>query len=432
MFVSTKFDQIHRARSPGIALRAYMALTRLLEPFMPIHLWKRRRKLKEHPQRWPEKMGRAMAERPEGRLVWLHAVGLGEALALRGLIERLSVRKDLSFLVTSGTRVSGEILSRDLPPQARHQFMPFDLPGASKRFLDHWRPDLAVWSEQDLWPGLVTRSDLRGVPLVLVNARMNADAHARRSRFRPIYVDILSRFALISAQDDLTALHLRDLGAPKVKVDGSLKVIAPPLLVDTHMFVGLKNALAGRFTWVVGSSHAEDEELAILAHKAVLARDPNALLILVPRQAQRGAEIAQNVTNADLTVAQRSQGSDMTPQVYVADTFGEMGLWYKLTKVVYVGGTNGPTEGHNPWEPLALGAAVLHGPRTANFTEDYAALASADAARLVNEPNELADLLTSEILEPLSHRGQAARNARLDQMNDLCQSLLDLIPNSPS
>jgi 3-deoxy-D-manno-octulosonic-acid transferase len=408
-------------------LLAYIALTRLLQPLMPIHLWRRRRKHKEHQQRWPEKMGRAMADRPEGRLVWLHAVGLGEALALRGLISRLSVREDLSFLVTSGTRVSGEILSRDLPPHAQHQFMPFDLPGPSKRFLDHWHPDLAVWSEQDLWPGLVMRSDIRGIPLVLVNARMNADAYARRSRFKPIYADILPRFALISAQDDRSAFHLRALGAPKVHIDGSLKVIAPPLMVDPEIIVELRKALKGRFIWVVGSSHAEDEALAILAHKAVLARDPTALLIIAPRRPQRVAEIAKNVADAEMSVALRSRGADPTAQVYIADTFGEMGLWYSLTQVVYVGGTNGSTEGHNPWEPLALGAAVLHGPQTANFKEDYAALASADGAKLVNKPNELAALLVPEVLWPLRDRGQAVRRARMGQMDGLCQSLLDLI-----
>jgi len=217
----------------GLALQGYLALSRGIPLLAPTLLNRRLARGKELPDRWREKLGEPTLSRPDGPLIWLHAVGLGETLALRGLIAALAEQAPAAqFLVTSTTRGSAEVLAQNLPPRTRHQFLPLDAPAYLNRFLDHWRPSLSIWAEQDLWPGAVTATAARGIPLALVNARMNAEAYARRARWKGLYANLFARFALITAQDETTARHLQALGAKGVSVTGSLKAAAPPLTAD--------------------------------------------------------------------------------------------------------------------------------------------------------------------------------------------------------
>lgn len=417
-------------RPPGLSLRGYLAATRALTPLLPWHLKRRLVRGKELAGRWREKLGEPGLPRPEERLVWLHAVGLGEVLALRGLIARLHAKApDLSFLITSGTRASAEVLARNLPPRTVHQFLPLDTPGYGARFLDHWRPDLAVWAEQEIWPGLVWQADRRGIPLALVNARIGARAYRSRRRARSLYADVLRRFALLAAQDAATARHLETLGAATVDVTGSLKPLAPPLACEEAELSALKDRIGGRRVWLAASTHAEDEALALTAHAALRQTNPDALLILAPRFPERGPEILDRVSGAGLQIAQRSGGALPGPDtaVYLADTFGEMGLWYRLCPAALIGGSFGPVEGHNPWEAAHLGSAILHGPRTGNFAEDYAALDQAGAARQVGAAKTLVAALTSPDLPGLAANARTLLTAGMDRLDTLCDELIALM-----
>jgi 3-deoxy-D-manno-octulosonic-acid transferase len=296
-------------RAPGgLWLGAYVAAGHALAPLAVPLLRRRLARGKEDPERWREKLGEATLPRPEGRLAWLHAVGLGEVLALRGLVTEMAERApDLSFLLTSTARSSALAAGRNLPPRTVHQFLPLDLPGPRRRFLDHWRPDLSVWAEQDLWPGLVVETARRGIPLALVNARMNADAYRRRAPARGLFAPLLRSFRLIAAQDGTTARHLEALGAPPpVAVTGSLKPAAPPLADDPAARGAAVAAFAGRPLWLGASTHAEDEAAAFAAHRTVLARASETLLVLVPRVPARGAEIAATARRAGLSATLRS------------------------------------------------------------------------------------------------------------------------------
>ncbi len=376
----------------GPLLRSYLVASRAI-PFIAPRLLKRRlARGKEDPARWREKLGQPSLPRPDGPLIWLHAVGLGETLALRGLIAAMAAQSDAQFLVTSTTRASAQVMAQNLPPRTRHQFLPLDAPGYLNRFLDHWRPSLSVWAEQDLWPGAVTATHARGIPLALVNARMNAEAFTRRKRWRALYADLFARFALITAQDDATATHLQALGAKGVRVAGSLKAAAPPLSADPQALATVRQALAGRRPVLLASSHPEDEAIALTA----LRNAPDKpLLLIAPRDPHRGADIAAAATALGLTATRRSAGQGPTADVWVVDTFGEMGLWFRLCPTTIIGGTFGPTEGHNPWEPAALGSAILHGPRTANFAADFAALDGAGGAHPVT-PETLGPALIAD------------------------------------
>lgn len=409
----------------GPALRAYLAASHAIPLAARAVLRRRLSRGKEHPGRWREKLGEASHPRPQGPLVWLHAVGLGEVMALRGLIAALAEQApDTSFLVTSGTRASAELLAANLPPRTYHQFLPLDAPAYLRRFLDHWRPDLSIWAEQDLWPGAVVAAADRGIPLALVNARMNDQAFARRRKLRGLFADLLARFDLVTAQDEVTARHLRDLGAMQVEVTGSLKSAAPPLSADPARLAGLQVTLAARRVWVAASTHPEDEAVALAAQSALWQADPRWLLVLVPRFPDRREGILASAP-AGLTMTVGSHGQAPEAAVHLADALGELGLWYRLAPLVLMGGTFGPVEGHNPWEPAALGAAVLHGPRVANFAHDFALL-DAEGAAAVIEAGTLADKLATCDAAAMGARGQALAAAAQGSLVPLAARLLAL------
>lgn len=406
---------------PSFALSAYLTASRAIPLVAPRLLARRLARGKELPDRWREKLGEPSLPRPAGPLIWLHAVGLGEVLALRGLIGAMAEQSGAEFLVTSTTRGSAEVLAKNLPPRTRHQFLPLDAPSYLARFLDHWRPSLSVWAEQDLWLGAVHAASGRGIPLALVNARMNAEAYARRRRFAALYGELLSRFRLIGAQDQGTALNLQSLGAKDVRVMTSLKAAAPPLAADSKALAAVRQALIGQRPVLLASSHSEDEFVTLSAFRALAARP---LLVIAPRDPSRGAEIAARVAEHRLTATRRSEGEGPTADVWVADSLGEMGLWYRVCPTTIIGGTFGPTEGHNPWEPAALGSAILHGPRTVNFAGDFSALHQVAAARLVM-PDSLGPALAEDHSD-MAARAQSASDAAQGTLAPLAAELLAL------
>ena len=374
----------------GLALRAYLLATHAIALIAGPVLRRRLQRGKEDPTRWQEKQGLGLAPRPDGPLVWLHAVGLGEVLSLRGLIARMhDARPDLSFLVTSTTRASGEVFAKNLPPRTIHQFLPLDAPTYRRRFLDHFQPDLCLWVEQDLWPGFVSDIAARGIPQAVIAARMNARSHASHDRARGLYRDLYRAMDRVTAQDQATADHLTRLGAQNVTVTGSLKPGAPPLAHDPDELAQLQATLAGRRIWAVAPAHPADEMIALSAHATLRDTDPDALLIIAPRDPQRRDAFTEDYPK-------RSLGAVPGPAdpVWLCDTFGDLGLVYRLADTVLIGGTFSAIEGHNPWEAATLDTAILHGPRIANFAADYAALQAADGARCVTDAASLAAALT--------------------------------------
>jgi 3-deoxy-D-manno-octulosonic-acid transferase len=405
----------------SLALGAYLLASHAIPLLTAMVLKRRLARGKELPDRWREKLGHPGLPRPEGRVIWLHAVGLGETLALRGLIAALAARSEAEFLVTSTTRASAEVLAANLPPRTRHQFLPLDAPGYLARFLDHWQPSLSIWAEQDLWPGAVAAADARGIPLALVNARMSADAYARRRRWRGVYADLLGRFRILAAQDDATARHLQALGAKGARVTGSLKSAAPPLAVDDDALHRARELLAGRRPVLLASSHPEDEAVLFTALRAF---DTRPLVLIAPRDPHRGAEITARAAEHGLTSTRRSLGQGPDADIWILDTFGEMGLWYRLCPVSILGGSFGATEGHNPWEPAALGSAILHGPRVANFAADYAALHGAGAALPVMVEGLAVAMMQDHAA--MAARAKALSDAAQDALGPLAADLLAL------
>ena len=407
------------------ALRAYLLLARCLQP---VWRWGLRRRLvrgKETPLSVSQKEALVCAERPAGLVIWGHAVGVGEALALAGLFARLAaLRPEASFLITTTARTSGDALAANgLPPRCQHQFSPIDTPAAVARFLDHWKPALAVWCEMDLWPALLAGTDERRIPRVLVNARLSPQSLAKRRWGRWIYQALLPGFRTIYAQNAETVDALVSLGATRnaVMVSGTIKSLAPALRCDADTLQQWRAALGTRPVWLLASSHPGEEALALAAHALLLTRHPDALLIVVPRVPLRGPEV---LALCPPDTPCRSQGMPLPggASVYVADTVGELGLWYRLAPVALVGGSLAAVGGHNPYEPLALGCAVLHGPQLWNFAESYLALDQQGLTRPVNS----ADQLVTEVAAAWSAASSRSASLPADTQPDpMLRRLLD-------
>lgn len=371
-----------------LPLALYAAATGLLAPFATSLLRARARRGKEDPQRLAERLGRASRPRPPGPLVWLHGVSVGETQSLLPLIAALTAaRPGLNLLVTSGTLTSAELLSKRLPDGVIHQFAPVDAPGAVARFLEHWRPDLGIFVESELWPNLILAAKARGVRLALVSARMT-EASARGWARTPVSARALvGAFDLILPQDAATEARLRGLGAaPGPRLN--LKLVGEPLSCDDAELKRLAQAVAGRQVVVAASTHPGEEPLVAQAARSAGAD----LLILVPRHPDRGEAVTRELTDLGFVVSRRSAGEVIGPAtvVYVADTLGELGLFLRLAGVVVMGGAFVPgVGGHNPLEAARLAKAMITGPHAFNAREVYdemfaevAALEAADGAVL--------------------------------------------------
>jgi 3-deoxy-D-manno-octulosonic-acid transferase len=394
----------------ALLLTLYRGTLTVFEPAAAALLAWRRRRGKEDPQRIVERRGVATRSRPEGvPLAWLHGASVGETLGLIPIVERLTQR-GLAVLVTSGTRTSAELLDRRLPAGAAHQFVPLDVPRYIRRFLDHWRPDLVLLAESDIWPSTVTELARRKIPLVLVNGRMSERSFRRWQRAPNVIGILLQRFALCLAQTEADGERLARLGAPAVEIAGNLKFDAPAPPADPHLLAQLSGLVAGRPVFVAASTHPGEDELVLAAAKAARARFPKLLTVVAPRHPRRGPGIVDLAAGAGMSATLRSAGALPDPQtdVYVADTMGELGLFYRLASLVFVGGSLVPRGGQNPIEPAKLGAAILHGPHVHNFADVYAAIDRAGGARPVTD----ADALSAAVIELLGNTALIRHIAR--------------------
>jgi 3-deoxy-D-manno-octulosonic-acid transferase len=387
----------------GFQLRTYRGATSLMRLAAPALLKFRERQGKEDPRRLKERLGEPSVARATGPLLWLHAASVGETNAVLPLMEQLESRcPDLGFLLTTGTVTSAGLAAQRLLPRAVHQYVPLDAPEYARKFLDHWRPDLAVFTESEIWPNLILETSARHIPLALVNARMSGRSFNRWRRSSALAEPLFSRFDIVLAQNEKLARHFTELGARKVLAIGNLKIDAPPPPVDVRELERLRAALGGRPVLVAASTHEGEEEIVAEAHRLLARKIGNICTIIAPRHPERGTGVAEHLKGLGYAVAQRSAGqlpSDRT-DIYLADTIGELGTLYALTPVAFIGGSLVERGGQNPIEPIGHGAAVLTGPHWRNFRDFYRALIRHKGAREVANAEELAEaaaaLLTSE------------------------------------
>jgi len=395
------------------ALNAYRWLSVAAAPLSPLLLAARQRRGKEPSERLGERRGEPEFARPHGPLVWLHAASVGELSSVRPLIARIAAR-DVRVLVTTGTVTSGELAGTWLPPGVIHQFVPLDVPHYVRRFLNHWRPDLALFVESDLWPNRIIEAARRRVPMILINGRLSENSYRRWKLLPAAIVNLMQRFELCLARTDADAERLMALGAPHLITAGDLKLDVPaPPCVDAEL-AALSAMVGERPVVAAASTHDGEEEAMIGAHGKLRADFPGLLTIIAPRHPERGAGIAALVNEAGLPVALRSRGEAPRPetQIYIADTLGELGLIYRLAPVVFVGGSLVRHGGQNPIEPAKLGTAIVHGPHVWNFAEIYEALDAAQGAARIDDAERLAAMLAALMQAP-ERRQQATQAARV-------------------
>lgn len=389
-----------------LSLSLYRAATTALEPLAPLLLSRRAKAGKEDRARLNERLGRPGLARPAGPLVWLHGASVGESLSILPLVERLRAeRPDAAVLVTSGTVTSAQLLARRLPEGAIHQFAPVDTPGGARRFLDHWRPDLAVFVESELWPNLLLEAKDRGVKLALVSAKLSDKSFAGW-KARPLAAwTMFGGFDLILAQDARAAERLEALGGSVAGL-ADLKFGAAPLPVDEAALASLRVRLSDRPVLLAASTHPGEDEIVLEAWRGLPSR-PH--LVIAPRHPERGPAIADQALAAGATVALRSQEPDDVAEVVVADTLGELGLWFRLADLAIVAGSLVPgVGGHNPLEPARLDCPVVSGPHVENWLTAYAELREVEGAAFADAP-VLGQRLAALTASPEALDAQAAR-----------------------
>jgi 3-deoxy-D-manno-octulosonic-acid transferase len=417
------------------SLRLYALATGLAQPIAPMLLRRRVGRGKEDAARLNERLGRASAPRPAGPLVWLHGASVGEGLSLLPLVDGLiAARPELAVLVTSGTRTSAELLARRLPAQVVHQYLPVDGPRAVGRFLDHWRPDAAVFVESELWPNLLLQARRRGVKLALLSAKLSDASFRGWSRLPGAAAALLGGFDLILAQDAPAADRIAALGGRPAGV-GDLKFGAEPLPADAAALERLKGQVGARPVILAASTHPGEDEMVLERFTAVAAAvDAGPLLVIIPRHPQRGGAVAALAARAFKTALQSGGGTCEGAQVFVADGLGELGLWFRVARLAIMGGGFVPgVGGHNPLEPARLSCPFVSGAQVANWAGVYrdleqlqATACLPDAAGL--DPYLLDALLPSKALADMAARALAYVERRDADARSVAGRVLELLP----
>jgi 3-deoxy-D-manno-octulosonic-acid transferase len=428
------------ARRPGLGLLAYRLATRAVGPAVPYLLSRRLNRGKEDSARLEERRGVASVARPGGVLVWIHAASVGESLSVLPLIEGLlAARTGLHVLITTGTVTSARLMQERLPQGAIHQYVPLDHPDYCARFLAHWRPDLGVWVESEFWPNLITATHENGTPLALINARITERSFQGWQRFPATIRDLLTRFSVVMAQDQASAARLAALGASPVETPGNIKHDAAPLTADETELRALRAAIGVRPVWLATNTHEGEEAVATEVHGLLAVAHPGLLTLIVPRHPARGEAIAAGLRKRGLSIAQRATGDAIEPEtdIYLADTLGELGLFYRLADIVFIGGTLVPTGGHNPFEPARLRSALIAGPSDFNFAEAFAQFAEGDALIRIADASQLAEAVAALLDDTVTRDRRAADAERIvSASNDATRvtlaALTALLPPPPA
>ena len=395
-------------------LTLYRTLTTFGGPVIQYYLKRRMAAGKEDPYRFAERQGKSTRRRPNGSLIWLHAASVGESLSMLPIIDTLlEANSQLHVLMTTGTVSSAALMADRLPERAIHQYVPVDRAAYVRQFLSHWSPDLALWAESEFWPNLVMETQRRNVPMILVNGRISPKSFDGWQWFPGVIGQLLRGFTLCLGQTDDDADRLRQLGALNHKCLGNLKFAVPPLPADTEELIRLEQQISGRPRWLAASTHPGEEEMGGQVHAKIAAGHPGLLTIIVPRHANRGGDIAARLRSEGFVSAQRSRQETITPdtQIYVADTMGELGLFYRLSDIVFMGKSLVPLGGQNPLEALQIGCAVVHGPHMANFKKITEEMAKTGSALSVRSSDELASAVETLLRDDVK-RGSLIENGR--------------------
>ncbi|MDX1974668.1 MAG: 3-deoxy-D-manno-octulosonic acid transferase [Rickettsiales bacterium] len=421
--------------------KLYLFLTSLVAPLMPLWLHYRRRIGKEDRERMQERFGITNLTRPEGTLVWLHAASVGESNSMLPLIHKICAQfPTIWVLITTGTVTSAQLMKQRLPERAVHQYVPIDTPEATRRFIRHWRPDIALWVESEFWPNLVREANDYQCFMAVINGRMSQRSFLFWQKHPTLINKMLSSFDYVFAQSEQDATRFKILGAKEVLHLGNMKFDGESLPCNENELFKLKAAVGARPIWLAASTHPGEEEIVASVHKSLILKRPTVLTVIVPRHPDRGAAIADTLGKY-FRVALRSRKDPITPDTsfYIADTLGELGLFYRLCEIVFMGGSLVRHGGQNPLEPARLACAIINGPYTYNFAEIYSDMEQAGASVLVLDAKQLADRVgillnnpaMADSLQTRSQEWVESKTGATDELLKLLAPLLRPGDNNP-
>jgi 3-deoxy-D-manno-octulosonic-acid transferase len=386
----------------------YSAATTLAAPGLRVMLKRRAARGKEIPARLAERQGIDPTARPPGKLLWLHAASVGETVSILPILTRLDTR----VLLTTGTVTSANLLARRLPElDLADRFVPLDVPAWAERFLDHWRPDAAGFVESEIWPNLLAQCAARRIPLMLVNARLSARSFSHWKFFPAFAQRLFGSFSAVQAQSEADAERVQALGGPPSALTGNLKFAADPLPADSAELDRLRNIIGERPVWLAASTHPSEDPIVLAVHAKLAARHPGLLTIIVPRHPERGADLAAQAAGVPTSRRSLGEAPPAGAGVWIADTLGELGLFYRLAGIAFIGGSLTPKGGHNPLEAALLDCAILHGPDMSNCAAMSYSLAAACATVTVRGAEDLAAEIRRLLNDPVERAARAAAAA---------------------
>ncbi|MBA5778370.1 3-deoxy-D-manno-octulosonic acid transferase [Stappia sp. F7233] len=400
------------SRAAALALLSlYDGVGHIAYPVLSLLHRRRARLGKEDPARRGERFGAASQPRPEGDLVWVHAASVGETNAVMPVVRALTDR-GLKVVLTSGTVTSAKTAAERLPDGALHQYVPYDLSGGVAAFLDYWRPAVVMLVESEIWPATFRAVKRRGLPLAILNGRMSPKSTSGWLKARALAQTLFGLVDVCLARSEEDAENYRSLGVRDVRVVGDLKFESPVPDADPAALEDFRRWIDGRPIWLAASTHPGEEEVVAEVHRRLRDEHPGLLTLLAPRHPNRSGEIRVVLEGRGLNVAVRSRHDLPGPEtdVYLADTIGEMGLFYRLSPIVFMGGSFMSAGGHNPLEPAFCGAAILTGPGFANQQDVYDRLIAEKGTLVVHGAEDLAETL-SELLHNPRHAAEVAAAA---------------------
>lgn len=378
---------------------SYYGLTYIGAPLISAYLSWRAHQGYEDKERLQERKGISSKSRPDKPLLWVNAVSVGESVAALTIIQAILKRyPEVHVLLTTTTVSSAKIIEKRLPKNTIHQFCPVDTPQAVGRFLEHWQPDLAIWIESELWPNLMHETQQKGTPTILLNGRMSLKSFSYWQKVKGMISPLLSRLTLCAVQSEQQASFFKALGAKTISIMGNVKLMMSPLEVDSKKYHTLKNEIGNRPVWLAASTHPGEEEIIFKAHKQLQKKHPNLLTILVPRHIERASLLQQLALKEGMKPVLQTEASSLTKvDLYIGNTLGEMGLFYALSPVVFMGATFALKGGHNPIEAAQLGAKILHGPHTFNNPQLYEILKSLGLSEGLQNEEEIPSLVSPRL-----------------------------------
>lgn len=428
------------AKKSSLLLHAYRVLTSLISPLLYVFIQIRRLRGKEDAVRLRERFGHPAYARPEGVLIWVHAASVGEMMSCLHLIKALSSKRpDATLMLTTGTVSSARMAQSKLPEGVLHHYMPIDTPASVARFQSHFRPNLVLWVESELWPNHLENLRREKIPVLLINARMSVRSARRWALFPNASRQLLSTFTAVYAGSDADAARFARLQAQPLYMTGNIKYDAPALQADATALNALTELFRKRPIWCAASTHEGEDAIILDAHKRIAHTIPDVLTIIAPRHPQRAASIVKFAASQQLYAARRSleETVEKTTALYLADTMGELGNLFRLCDIIFVGGSLVARGGHNPIEPARLNCALITGPHTYNFTDIYAHFTAALAVEIVKDAASLASavcnlMLSLDLRNERAHAASAVVAAQAGATRNILKHALQLLPLAPT